>query len=95
MPKALTAIPPAALSVDEAVQYSRVSRPTLYRLMAAPNSVLKTVKIGSRRVILRESLDALLAAGATIPPSPVQATGCLPSTDAPTGGHRARASTAA
>lgn len=60
-------IQPTALTISEAASYLRVSRATLYRLMSAPNSPLKTAKIGARRVVLRESLDSLLAIGAAIP----------------------------
>jgi len=63
----MTPLPPAALTIDEACGYARISRATIYRLMSAPNSPLKTAKIGARRVVLRESLDTLLSIGAAIP----------------------------
>ncbi|MBN9495872.1 MAG: helix-turn-helix domain-containing protein [Alphaproteobacteria bacterium] len=67
MPNDPTQIPPAALTIREAAAYARVSRATLYRILAIPGSPLRTAKIGARRVVLRESLDALLAIGAVIP----------------------------
>lgn len=64
-----TPLPPAALTIDEACEYSRLSRATLYRLMSAPNTPLRTAKIGARRVVIRASLDDLLTIGAAIPNS--------------------------
>ncbi|MBC8790412.1 MAG: hypothetical protein C6Y20_02285 [Tagaea sp. CACIAM 22H2] len=66
-------LPPAALSISEACAYARLSRATLYRLIGIPNSPLRTSKIGARRVVLRESLDALLATGAAINAVPSKA----------------------
>lgn len=63
-------IQPAALSIREAASYARLSRATIYRLLAAPGTPLRASKIGTRRVILRESVDALLANGAAIPAPP-------------------------
>lgn len=69
MPHPINSLPPAALSIDEACAYARISRATLYRVLAVPGSPLRTAKIGARRVVLRESLDDLLAIGAAIPNS--------------------------
>lgn len=66
----IEALVPAALTVNEAVAYSRISRASLYRVMSLPGSLLRTSKIGSRRLILRASLDDLLSQGAAIPAPP-------------------------
>jgi excisionase family DNA binding protein len=50
---------PHLLTVDEARQALRISRWTLYRLIQQRQ--LTTVKIGSRRLVPRESLEALIA----------------------------------
>lgn len=49
----------AALSVREASAYAGIGRTTLYDLIE--KQVLRSVKVGSRRLVLRESLDKLLA----------------------------------
>lgn len=46
--------------IPEAVHYSGMGRSKLYELIAAGR--LTTVKIGGCRVVLKESLDALLSA---------------------------------
>lgn len=74
-------IQPAALSIREAASYARLSRATIYRLLAAPDTPLRASKIGTRRVILRESVDALLANGAAIPAPPKSETLPQVSTD--------------
>ena len=48
----------AMLTVDEACQYLRISKWTLYRLIQAGK--LKTLKIGSRRLVRQESLAELV-----------------------------------
>ena len=45
------------VSVDEAVQLIGVSRNSIYRLIAEHR--LKSTKIGTRRLILRRSIDEL------------------------------------
>jgi excisionase family DNA binding protein len=45
-----------------AVQVSGLSRSTLYKLLTAGS--LRAVKVGGRRLILREDLQTLLKAGA-------------------------------
>lgn len=55
-------VPPtgaAMLTVPEACRYLRVSKWTLYRLMHAGK--LKTVKIGSRRLVSLKRLQELVA----------------------------------
>jgi len=52
-------ITPAALNVAAAVAYSGVSRTRLYALMASGE--VEAVKVGKRRLVLRESIDAFLA----------------------------------
>ncbi len=51
-----------ALRSDGAVAISGLSRSTLYKLHA--DGKLRAVKLGGRRLILREDLQALLQAGA-------------------------------
>jgi excisionase family DNA binding protein len=51
-----------ALRVNEAVAVSGLSRSTLYKLLGTEK--LRAVKVGGRRLILREDLQALLRAGA-------------------------------
>lgn len=48
----------AMLTVEEACQYLRISKWTLYRLIQAGK--LKTLKIGSRRLVRQESLAELV-----------------------------------
>ena len=50
------------LRVNEAQAVSGLSRSTIYELLKAGK--LRTVKVGGRRLILRESLQALLQTGA-------------------------------
>jgi excisionase family DNA binding protein len=50
----------AALSVGAAVDYSGLGKSTIYTMLA--NKKLASIKVGGRRLILRESLDALLSA---------------------------------
>lgn len=45
----------AMLTIEEACQYLRISKWTLYRLIHTGN--LKTIKIGSRRIIRGSSLQ--------------------------------------
>jgi excisionase family DNA binding protein len=52
-----------ALRVNEAVAVSGLSRSTLYELVKTGK--LRAVKIGGRRLILRESLKALLLGGSS------------------------------
>lgn len=49
-----------ALRINEAASLSGLSRSTLYKLLS--NQKLRAVKIGGRRLILREDLQALLRA---------------------------------
>ena len=51
-----------ALHVNDAAALSGLSRSTLYKLHA--DGKLRAVKVGGRRLILREDLQALLQAGA-------------------------------
>jgi len=51
-----------ALRINEAAAVSGLSRSTLYKLLGAKK--LRAVKVGGRRLILRESLEALLQTGA-------------------------------
>ena len=51
-----------ALRINDAVQVSGLSRSTLYKLLTAGS--LRAVKVGGRRLILREDLQTLLKAGA-------------------------------
>ena len=50
-----------AYRINEAVAAYRLSRSTLYKLIAA--GTLRTVKIGGRRLIPRDALEALLSEG--------------------------------
>ena len=50
-----------ALRLNEAQAVSGLSRSTLYKLMNAEK--LRTVKVGGRRLILREDLQTLLRGG--------------------------------
>ncbi len=50
-----------ALRINETVAVSGLSRSTIYELLKAGK--LRAVKIGGRRLILRESLQALLHGG--------------------------------
>jgi hypothetical protein len=51
----------AGISIQQSVAYSGLSKPTLYRLFADPNCLIKTILVGRRRLVLRESIDAFLA----------------------------------
>jgi excisionase family DNA binding protein len=51
-----------AFRINEAVAVSGLSRSTLYKLLSAEK--LRAVKVGGRRLILREDLLALLQRGA-------------------------------
>jgi excisionase family DNA binding protein len=51
-----------ALRVKDAAAVSGLSRSTLYKLLGQKK--LRTVKVGGRRLILRESLETLLQTGA-------------------------------
>ncbi len=65
MPRIVPNISPAeklALRVNEAVATAGISRSTIYKLMALGQ--LRTTKVGGRRLILREDLEALLQRGA-------------------------------
>jgi excisionase family DNA binding protein len=50
-------------SILEAAQALNLSRATLYRLLAEGR--IASIKIGSRRLILRSSIDDLLRGGTT------------------------------
>lgn len=50
-----------AYRVDEAATAFRLSRSTLYKLMAA--GALRSVKIGGRRLIPVDAIEGLLAGG--------------------------------
>jgi excisionase family DNA binding protein len=50
-----------ALRVNEASALYGISRSTIYKIMAA--GTLRTVKIGGRRLIPRDAIEALLADG--------------------------------
>ena len=52
-----------ALSIPEAARACGLSRATLYRLSA--DGKLSTLKIGARRLVRIEALDALLSGGAS------------------------------
>jgi excisionase family DNA binding protein len=52
-----------ALRINDAVAISGLSRSTLYKLHA--DGKLRAVKVGGRRLILREDLLALLQAGSS------------------------------
>jgi len=55
--------PCRALSIREAAQSCGLSRATIYRLIA--DGKLVTLKIGSRRLVRPEAIEALLKAGET------------------------------
>jgi excisionase family DNA binding protein len=59
MLKSSSSILSAALTVDEAADYIRVSRATIWRLLK--NKSLARIRIGGRTVVRRADLDALLA----------------------------------
>jgi len=59
MAKSNFPIPSAALTVDEAADYIRVSRATIWRLLR--NKSLARARIGGRTVVRRIDLDAFLA----------------------------------
>jgi excisionase family DNA binding protein len=50
-----------SLRVNEACVAAGISRSTIYKLMTSGK--LRTTKVGGRRLILREDLQALLQAG--------------------------------
>ena len=50
-----------ALRVNEAAAQYGISRSTIYKIMA--EGTLRTVKIGGRRLIPRDALEALIAGG--------------------------------
>jgi excisionase family DNA binding protein len=52
----------AGYRINEASIAAGISRSTIYKLMTAGK--LRTTKVGGRRLILREDLQALLHAGA-------------------------------
>ena len=60
-----TPIRPAALSIRNATQYTGLSRSTLYRMMATGQ--LPSIKIGVRRLIRMQDLDALIVAASEAP----------------------------
>lgn len=66
LPKKTAGMLPAdlkiALRINEAVQASGLSRTTLYKLIAAKQ--LASRRVGGRRLILREDLEALLKGSA-------------------------------
>jgi hypothetical protein len=51
----------AALDIAKTVEYSGLSKPTLYRLFADPDCLIQTILVGRRRLVLRESIDVFLA----------------------------------
>ena len=51
-----------ALSIEEAARTCGLSRSTLYRLLK--DKKLATVKVGLRRLVRPEAIDALLSEGA-------------------------------
>jgi excisionase family DNA binding protein len=53
--------PRRAMSIREAAQSCGLSRATIYRLIA--DGKLVTLKIGSRRLVRPEAIEALLKAG--------------------------------
>lgn len=53
-----TVINPPLLTVKEAADYLRICRVTLYGML----DQLQTIRIGSRRLIYRDSLDRFIAA---------------------------------
>ena len=55
---------PAAFRVSDATKYSGLSRTTIYVLIK--RGLLASNKVGGRRLILRESLDALVKGGANV-----------------------------
>jgi excisionase family DNA binding protein len=59
MAKSNFPIPSAALTVDEAADYLRVSRATIWRLLR--NKLLARARIGGRTVVRRIDADAFLA----------------------------------
>jgi excisionase family DNA binding protein len=50
-----------ALRIKEAATLYGISRSTIYKIMAA--GTLRTVKIGGRRLIPRDALEALISEG--------------------------------
>ncbi len=53
----------AAFNVEDAADYAGIKRTSIYRFLRERQ--LRDVKIGGRRVILREDLDKLLAENIT------------------------------
>jgi excisionase family DNA binding protein len=62
MSKNSEALERRALSIREAARTCGLSRATLYRLIASGK--LSTLKIGARRLVRVDALDALLSGGA-------------------------------
>jgi excisionase family DNA binding protein len=60
-PQAIRPEEKLALRIKEAVAVSGLSRSTIYKLVSEKK--LRAVKIGGRRLILREDLQALLHSG--------------------------------
>lgn len=56
-------VQPVAFTVQGAVAYSSLSRSRLYMLMRS--KTLPSVRVGGRRMILREALDALYSRATT------------------------------
>lgn len=59
-----TRFDPIALRIGDAERYAGLSKTTLYALMK--KGMLASNKVGARRLILRESLDALIKGGANV-----------------------------
>jgi excisionase family DNA binding protein len=53
--------PPRCLRVDDAARVLNVGRSTVYDLIRTGR--LRSIKIGRRRLVPREALDALIAGG--------------------------------
>ena len=53
--------PPRCLRVDDAARVLNVGRSTVYDLIRSGR--LRSIKIGRRRLVPREALDALIAGG--------------------------------
>jgi excisionase family DNA binding protein len=58
MPRSQLPVLSGALNVEEAADYLRVSRATIWRLLSAKE--LRRVRIGGRTVIRRVDLDSFL-----------------------------------
>ena len=61
MPRSQLPVLSGALNVEEAADYLRVSRATIWRLLS--NKELRRVRIGGRTVIRRVDLDSFLEQG--------------------------------